>query len=112
MLQLALTAGTYRNQQGTTLHAPWKLALCYETTSTMPCILKRLRPGVCPCEHNSFAMHTQNDPKGTQVKTQSGATSTIIRCGTVSHDDIDTYKVRALTPQGMRSIQVGFVTLL
>lgn len=27
------------------------------------CLLKRLRPGVCPCEHNAFVLSTQNDPQ-------------------------------------------------
>ena len=27
------------------------------------CLIKRVRPGVCPCEHNAMALSTQNDPE-------------------------------------------------
>ena len=86
---LALNYGTYKNQvrgetdvmapsgeaahhspshplphppkDGTTVHAPWKLAACMEPTGI--CLLKRLRPGLCPCEHSSFVLNTQTDPQ-------------------------------------------------
>lgn len=53
--------GSYHNQDGTTVHAPWKLASCLEEGGM--CLIKRLRPGLCPCEHNAFALSTQNDPQ-------------------------------------------------
>jgi len=53
-VHLAINEGTYQNQEGTTHHAPWKLASCTAGGETYQCLQKRLRPGLCPCEHSPF----------------------------------------------------------
>lgn len=57
---LSSAHGTYTNQQGTILHAPLKLASCYERSGF--CLLRRVRPHVCRCEHSPFVSAAQNDP--------------------------------------------------
>ncbi|GAB0491783.1 hypothetical protein MMPV_003038 [Pyropia vietnamensis] len=57
---LSSAHGTYTNQQGTILHAPLKLASCYERSGF--CLLRRVRPHVCRCEHSPFVGGAQNDP--------------------------------------------------
>lgn len=75
-IYLSQRHGTYRNQLGSVLHAPWKLVRCYDTSGR--CLIKRLRPGICLCEPAAFAGATQTDPfvpAGSRV-VQCGLTST------------------------------------
>lgn len=57
---LAAAHGSYVNQMGTVLHAPWKLQSCYEPDGL--CMLRRRRPSICRCEHSPFVPRAQNDP--------------------------------------------------
>eukprot|EP00049_Salpingoeca_infusionum_P015209 m.292234 g.292234 ORF g.292234 m.292234 type:complete len:734 (-) comp15837_c0_seq5:572-2773(-) len=96
-MQLAIEYGSYRNQDGTTVHAPWKLVSCLEPQGI--CLTKRLRPGVCPCEHNAFALKTQTDPVISEVL-ENDIRKNVVKCGTVSTDTPDAYKIPVLTPPG------------
>lgn len=57
---LAFEFGRYKSHLGTTRHAPYKLVLCEEEYQL--CMLKRSRPGVCPCEYSTTVHDTQTDP--------------------------------------------------
>jgi hypothetical protein len=94
---LAYTQGSYINQEGTPLHAPWALMLCEKPARPAQaggegldaatwgglndrgylCLRRRMRPAACGCEHTAYFMQTQTDPKemkggqlvcGTRVK--------------------------------------------
>uniref|UniRef100_A0A7S1ES93 Nucleotide-diphospho-sugar transferase domain-containing protein n=1 Tax=Timspurckia oligopyrenoides TaxID=708627 RepID=A0A7S1ES93_9RHOD len=88
---LSLHVGTYTNQMGNVLFAPWKLSLCLEPTGM--CLLKRKRPGVCNCEFSSFTTKTQTDPV---VKNGSR----VIRCGMISVETKDDFTIPVLPPEG------------
>eukprot|EP00730_Choanoeca_flexa_P013016 TRINITY_DN4884_c0_g1_i1.p1 TRINITY_DN4884_c0_g1~~TRINITY_DN4884_c0_g1_i1.p1 ORF type:complete len:412 (+),score=79.74 TRINITY_DN4884_c0_g1_i1:3-1238(+) len=94
---LAHMYGTYRNQDGTTVHAPWKLASCLEEGGM--CLIKRLRPGLCPCEHNAFALSTQNDPQVVEVF-QNDRKKNIVRCASVSIDPPGAWDIHVQPPAG------------
>lgn len=93
---LSVVYGTYRNQDGTTLHAPWKLAACLEPSDI--CLLKRLRPGACPCEHNAFALRTQNDPEVLEIY-ENDRKKQLLKCGSVSPDNPDTFTISAVVKE-------------
>ncbi len=73
-------------QDGTTLHAPWKLVECAEPLANNKCLVKRVRPGICPCEHNAFALTTQNDPEVVSM-IENDVKRNIIKCGAISQDN-------------------------
>eukprot|EP00056_Hartaetosiga_gracilis_P003090 m.59689 g.59689 ORF g.59689 m.59689 type:complete len:737 (-) comp11328_c0_seq1:26-2236(-) len=85
-INLAIAFGSYRNQDGTTLHAQYKLSSCLEPTGM--CLIKRTRPGICPCEHNAFALNTQTDPQIISVSKRH-----IVKCGSVSVDQSNKYVI-------------------
>eukprot|EP00055_Hartaetosiga_balthica_P011981 m.56418 g.56418 ORF g.56418 m.56418 type:complete len:724 (-) comp7798_c0_seq3:3104-5275(-) len=93
-INLAISYGSYRNQDGTTLHAPYKLSSCLEPGGM--CLSKRIRPGVCPCELNAFAFNTQTDPQVVTVF-ENNVRRNIIKCGAVSVDQIDKYSIPTFT---------------
>uniref|UniRef100_A0A7S1T5L1 Nucleotide-diphospho-sugar transferase domain-containing protein n=1 Tax=Compsopogon caeruleus TaxID=31354 RepID=A0A7S1T5L1_9RHOD len=90
-IYLSLHVGTYTNQMGNVLFAPWKLSLCLEPTGM--CLLKRKRPGICNCEFSSFVGATQTDPV---VKNGSR----VIRCGMISVETKDDFVIPVLPPEG------------
>lgn len=90
-IYLSLHVGSYTNQMGNVLFAPWKLSLCLEQTGM--CLLKRKRPGICNCEFSSFVGNTQTDPV---VKNGSR----IIRCGMISVETKDNFVIPVLPPEG------------
>ncbi|EDQ92757.1 uncharacterized protein MONBRDRAFT_4746 [Monosiga brevicollis MX1] len=94
---LALTYGSYRNQDGTTLHAPWKLVSCMEPGGM--CLLKRLRPGLCPCEHNAFALNTQNDPEIVEVF-ENDRKKNLVKCASISIDKREKFDIPVKTEEG------------
>lgn len=90
-IYLSLHVGSYTNQMGNVLFAPWKLSLCLEPTGM--CLLKRKRPGICNCEFSSFVGNTQTDPV---VKNGSR----VIRCGLISVETKDNFVIPVLPPEG------------
>lgn len=92
-IELAEAYGSYQNQDGTTLHCPWKYVTCIESASGI-CSTRRLRPARCPCEHSSFARQTQSDP--TYVTLNGGNGKTIVSCGSVSSDKASEYIIPVL----------------
>lgn len=90
-IYLSLHVGSYTNQMGNVLFAPWKLSLCLEPTGM--CLLKRKRPGICNCEFSSFVGDTQTDPV---VKNGSR----VIRCGMISVETKDNFVIPVLPPEG------------
>lgn len=90
-IYLSLHVGSYTNQMGNVLFAPWKLSLCLEPTGM--CLLKRKRPGICNCEFSSFVGNTQTDPV---VKTGSR----VIRCGMISVETKDNFVIPVVPPEG------------
>lgn len=92
-IYLSLHVGSYTNQMGNVLFAPWKLALCLEPTGM--CLLKRKRPGICNCEFSSFVGATQTDPV---VKNGSR----VIRCGMISVETKDNFVIPVLPPEGSK----------
>lgn len=94
---LAVFYGSYRNQDGTTVQAPWKFSACMEPSGM--CLIKRVRPGICPCEHNAFAITTQNDPQVVNVF-ENDVRKNMVKCGSVSTDKTDAYTIPVHTPPG------------
>lgn len=92
-IYLSLHVGSYTNQMGNVLFAPWKLSLCLEPTAM--CLLKRKRPGICNCEFSSFVGNTQTDPV---VKNGSR----VIRCGMISVETKDNFVIPVLPPEGAK----------
>lgn len=90
-IYLSLHVGSYTNQMGNVLFAPWKLSLCMEPTGM--CLLRRKRPGICNCEFSSFVGNTQTDPI---VKNGSR----VIRCGMISVETKDNFVIPVLPPEG------------
>lgn len=78
---LAVTRGDFAAQQGTVLHAPYKLAMCYERQESR-CVMRRMRPHVCRCEHAPFVGAAQSDPFVV-------AGSRVILCGLRSNDVVE-----------------------
>eukprot|EP00171_Calliarthron_tuberculosum_P008155 IDg8155t1 len=83
---LAATRGAFVAQQGTVLHAPLKLAPCYERRATR-CLLRRRRPHACRCEHAPFVASAMSDPYVV-------IGSRVILCGLRSTDAVE-----GLTPR-------------
>ncbi len=81
------------------MHAPWKLATCLEPRVGNMCMIKRVRPGICPCEHNAFAMATQNDPEVVTI-TEKEAKKSIVRCGAISQDSEEAFRINVVTAEG------------
>lgn len=81
---LSLQIGTYKNQLGSVLHAPWKVGRCAEPAGM--CLVRRTRPGVCPCEYSGFTAATQTDPI---VKEGSR----VIQCGKQSVEERSSFKI-------------------
>jgi beta-arabinofuranosyltransferase len=92
-IYLSLHVGSYTNQMGNVLFAPWKLSLCLEPTGM--CLLKRKRPGICNCEFSSFVGSTQTDPV---VKNGSR----VIRCGMISVETKDNFVIPVLPAEGAK----------
>jgi beta-arabinofuranosyltransferase len=90
-IYLSLHVGTYVNQMGSVLYAPWKLGRCAEPTGM--CLTRRKRPGMCPCEYSGFTAATQTDPA---VKDGSR----VIRCGMLSAETKDSFTIPVLPPRG------------
>jgi beta-arabinofuranosyltransferase len=74
---LAAAHGSYNNQMGTILHAPFKMQACYESDGM--CLIQRRRPNTCRCEHSSFTPRAQNDPFAIKD-------SRIVFCGLLSSE--------------------------
>jgi beta-arabinofuranosyltransferase len=83
-IYLSLHTGSYTNQMGSVLFAPWKLARCAEPSGM--CLINRKRPGKCPCEYSSYSSLTQTDPT---VKEGSR----VLRCGLLSQEKKDTFSI-------------------
>lgn len=98
---LAIYYGSYRNQDGTTIHAPWKLSTCVEPSGM--CLIKRIRPGICPCEQNAYAVSTQNDPQVMTVL-DNDIKKSIVKCASISVDRADAYSIPVLTPPGHQPV--------
>lgn len=88
-IYLSLHVGTYTNQMGNVLFAPWKLTLCLEPIGM--CLLKRKRSGICNCEFSSFAGNTQTD-----LMVKNG--SRVIRSGMISVETKDDFTIHVLPP--------------
>lgn len=82
-MYLSLRVGTYKNQQGSILHAPLKTSKCIHNTGI--CIIKRSNPASCACEHSTYAHSTQTDP---MIRNDS-----IIICGKVADERSFDYRV-------------------
>lgn len=83
-IYLSLRTGSYKNQMGNILSAPWRLARCLEPEGS--CLVKRVRPGACNCEYSVSSVATQTD-----AKLKRG--SRIIQCGVVSAEEEADYKI-------------------
>jgi beta-arabinofuranosyltransferase len=83
-IYLSLHTGSYTNQKGSVLFAPWKLGRCAEESGM--CLVHRQRPGKCPCEYSGFTTSTQTDPI-----INNG--SRIIRCGLLSHETKESFSI-------------------
>ena len=103
-IHLAIAEGTYQNQDGTTLHAPWKLASCTGGGQVYPCLQKRLRPGACPCEYSPFAMETQTDPTVIYAMTAEGHKKGLLKCGALSRDDSTAYDIVSSPSKGQAPV--------
>jgi beta-arabinofuranosyltransferase len=90
-IYLSMQAGSYVNQMGSVLYAPWKLGRCAEPTGM--CLTRRKRPGMCPCEYSGFTTGTQTDPT---VKDGSR----VIRCGMLSSEEKTSFTIPVLPPPG------------
>lgn len=94
--ELALNFGSYTHQSGTTMHIPWKLSYCEEPLSHNMCLIRRVRPAICPCEHSSYAMHTQSDPeiyRGANLRLQN---KKVLSCGAIVYENRSDYQISAL----------------
>lgn len=83
-IYLSLHTGSYKNQMGSILFAPWRLSRCLEPEGS--CFVRRVRPGSCNCEYSASSIATQTDPVLT-------TDSRVIRCGTVSREDKGDYAI-------------------
>eukprot|EP00871_Galdieria_phlegrea_P005307 jgi/Galph1/5778/GphlegSOOS_G4466.1 len=101
-IYLALNTGSYVNQVGTVIFAPWKTSLCMEPSGM--CLLRRRRPGVCPCEQSSFVPATQTDPI---VKNGSR----VIQCGRISIETKENFDIPIL-PKPNQPVVFGLPLLL
>lgn len=72
--------GRSRASSGGVLAAPWKLVHCVENQVGLygVCIMRRLRPDVCPCEQTPFMRgSTRADPR------RASRSSSLVQCGQV-----------------------------
>lgn len=83
-IYLSLHKGSYKNQMGNILSAPWRLARCLEPVGS--CFVRRLRPGACNCEYSVSSVATQTDAKVLQG-------SRVIQCGIVSREMEEDYEI-------------------
>lgn len=83
-IYLSLQIGSYKNQMGSVLFAPWRLSRCLEQSGT--CFVRRERPGICNCEYSSSSAATQTDPI-----TKEG--SRVIRCGAISKEAKENFAI-------------------
>jgi hypothetical protein len=81
-VHLALAYGTYQSQQGTALHAPYKLVPCLQHEY---CVIARKSPARCQCEYSNFAHRTQTDPVLHEAKWW--------QCGHVSREEPGDYRL-------------------
>jgi len=88
---LANTHGTYQNQMGTILHAPFKMTSCYEPIPF--CTFKRRRPHECRCEYSPFVPSAQSDPF-------TVSDSRVIFCGQAPVERENDLQFRLLTGRG------------
>lgn len=101
-IYLSLHAGgSYVNQKGSVLFAPWKLSRCIQGDGM--CLQKRARPGVCNCEFSPFMKATQTDP---EVRPGSN----IIRCGSVSSEKKDSFIIPVRPPTRHLSVTYEYDT--
>jgi hypothetical protein len=90
---LSLTHGSYVNQMGTSQFAPSVILPCEESSTNGLCLLRRQRPGVCPCEHAVWANQAQSDPRLDKVTSR-------LLCGAVKRDDPASFAVNPVQPAG------------
>lgn len=83
-IYLSQSIGTYSNQLGSILFAPWRFSRCLEPEGS--CLVRRVRPGICNCEYAPSSIATQTDPVLV-------AGSRVIRCGTISNDVKEEYEI-------------------
>ena len=102
-MNLAVEFGSYQNQDGTSLHAQYKLTMCLDRIGTHVCAQRRARAGVCPCEHHVFTLETQTDPTIVEV-TRGNRKSSIVKCGAIS-SDTSKYKIPTQTLAGRPPVQ-------
>jgi hypothetical protein len=102
-MHLSVNFGSYKNQDGTTLHSPWKLVSCVDAIPF--CIVRRQRPGTCQCEHSAFARTTQTDPVVVEIF-ENEARHKIVKCGSVSSDR-SKYQVTAVPLERVSSRVFG-----
>lgn len=98
---LAALHGSYHPQDGTALHAPFKLATCVERQAL--CLFRRARPHACRCEHSPFVNRAHNDPY--RVPGSSVVFCGLLRSG-VGEDDhshIHRWAISGRTAQNARS---------
>lgn len=88
-IYLSLHSGTYKNQMGSILFAPWRLARCLEPQGT--CLVRRARPGSCNCEYTGSSVATQTDPVTQEY-------SRVIQCGMVSKEAKYDYNIPISKP--------------
>mmetsp|Transcript_21205 Transcript_21205/g.55302 ORF Transcript_21205/g.55302 Transcript_21205/m.55302 type:complete len:734 (+) Transcript_21205:388-2589(+) len=101
-MNLAIEYGSYQNQDGTSVHAQYKLTMCLDRIGSHVCAQRRIRAGVCPCEHHVFALETQNDPTIVEVSRGSHR-SQIVKCGAISSDN-GKYKIPARPLAGREAV--------
>lgn len=73
---LSFQYGDYQGHLGTGRHTEFKVSPCEEDTPM--CIIRRMRPALCPCEYASYMPKTQTDP----IVKHSGT----VECGAISMD--------------------------
>lgn len=83
-IYLSMHTGSYKNQMGNILFAPWRLARCLEPEGS--CFVRRSRPGACNCEYSVSSVATQTDAKMVQG-------SRVIQCGIVSKETEVDYEI-------------------
>lgn len=100
-IHLALHSGTYAHQNGTSLHAPWKLTTCVEQRAVSVCLMRRKRPNTCPCEYSPFKEDTQSDTtivetKRINKKGRIVGRTKLIKCGSVVSMKTNHFQVPAI----------------
>ncbi|CAN8062254.1 unnamed protein product [Agarophyton chilense] len=88
-IYLSSRFGSYKNQMGNILYAPWRISRCLEAGGT--CLVRRVRPGICNCEYSPSSAETQTDPIFRQG-------SRIIKCGSISQETKADYEIPVMVP--------------